>query len=388
METVFAIIAGLILLTLLVVIHELGHALVARRNGVIVEEFGIGFPPRARAKRVAKSFLGKDVEYSLNWLPLGGFVKLQGEHDEDGGKKGDFGRASFWAKTKIMFAGVVMNWLAAIVLFTILALVGIPKVIDNQFVVASDTVTVSEQPIFSSVEPDSPAAKAGLVAGDVIKSVEGEKLTSASRLNAITEANKGEDIIIEYERNGLTQSTVASLRSDNDDGRGYLGAGAFQSEWYRATWSAPVVGVGLTGQLSWLTLKSIGSMATNFFTGIVGKLNPNQEAQKVADEKIAAAGENVAGPVGLIGVVLPGLIKEGPQFTILIAAVISLSLAVLNTLPIPGLDGGRWTLIAVYRALRRPLTKEREEQIVSYGMLFLLGLFVLITVADIGKFFN
>lgn len=388
METILAILAGLILLTLLVVIHELGHAMVARRNGVIVEEFGIGFPPRARAKRVAKSFLGKNVVFSLNWLPLGGFVKLQGEHDEDGGKAGDFGRASFWAKTKIMFAGVVVNWLAAIVLFSILALVGIPKVIDNQFTVAADTVTVSEEPIFSSVEADSPAEKAGLAVGDIIKTVEGEPLESASQLNAITEANKGKDIIIEYERDGAIRSTIASLRPDNNEGKGYLGAGAFQSEWYRATWSASIVGAGLTGQLSWLTLKSIGDMAGNFFTGIIGKLNPDEAAQQAANKKIAAAGENVAGPVGLIGVVLPGLIKEGPQFTILIAAVISLSLAVLNTLPIPGLDGGRWTLIAVYRALRRPLTKEREEQIVSYGMLFLLGLFVLITVADIGKFFN
>lgn len=388
METIFAILAGLILLTLLVVIHELGHALVARRNGVVVEEFGIGFPPRARSKRVAKSFLGKDVVFSLNWLPLGGFVKLQGEHDEDGGKAGDFGRASFWAKTKIMFAGVAVNWLAAILLFTLLALVGIPKVIDDQFTVTSDTVTVSEDPVFSGIESDSPAAKAGLAVGDVIKSVEGEALTSASQLNAITDANKGEDIVIKFERDGVVQTTIATLRSENDEGKGYLGASAFQSEWYRATWSAPIVGVGLTGQLSWLTLKSIGEMATNFFGGIIGKLSSSQETQRIADQKIAAAGENVAGPVGLIGVVLPGLIKEGPQFTILIAAVISLSLAVLNTLPIPGLDGGRWSLIAVYRALRRPLTKEREEQIVSYGMLFLLGLFVLITVADIGKFFN
>ncbi len=388
MITILAIIAGLLILTFLVVIHELGHAIVARRNGVTVEEFGVGFPPRARARKVKKSFLGKNVEYSLNWLPLGGFVKLQGEHDEDGGKNGDFGRASFWAKTKIMLAGVLVNWAAAAVLLTILALVGIPKVVDDQFTVASDTITTAESPVLNYVGEDSAAATAGLKVGDTLISVAGQTLTTASQLSEITTAEKGKGIVIEYQRDGVTESTVATLRASNDDGKGYLGAGVAQRVWYRATWSAPIVGVGLTGQLSWLTLQGIGSMAGSFFSGVVEKLNPDQAAQQQANQKLAAAGENVAGPIGLIGVILPGLIMAGPQFVILITAIISLSLAVLNTLPIPGLDGGRWALIAVYRALKRPLTKEREEQIVGYGMMFLMGLFVLITVADIGKFFN
>ncbi len=388
METFFAILAGLLILTFLVVIHELGHGIIARRNGVTVEEFGVGFPPRAKGWKKAKSFLGKNVEYTLNWLPLGGFVKLQGEHDEDGGKPGDFGRASFWAKTKIMFAGVAVNWAAAILLLTGLALVGVPKLIDNQFTVASDTTTTYEAPVLNFVEDGSPASEAGLKSGDTLVTVAGQPLESASQLSELTAANKGKPIVITYTRDGQEQATTAVLRAENANSKGYLGAAAYQREWYRATWSAPIVGVGLTAQLSWLTLQGIGDMASNFFTGLVEKLNPSQEVRQKADEKIAAAGENVAGPVGLIGVILPGLIKAGPQYVVLITAVISLSLAVLNSLPIPGLDGGRWTLIAVYRALRRPLKKEREEQIVGYGMMFLMGLFVLITVADVGKFFG
>ena len=112
METVFGIIVGLLVLTIIVVLHELGHALVAKRNGVIVEEFGIGFPPKAWGKKLSRSILGKNVVYSVNWLPLGGFVKLQGEHDTDT-KKGDYGRATFWQKTKILLAGVAANWLTA-----------------------------------------------------------------------------------------------------------------------------------------------------------------------------------------------------------------------------------------------------------------------------------
>jgi regulator of sigma E protease len=211
---------------------------------------------------------------------------------------------------------------------------------------------------------------------------------SSAQLSSLTEANKGTEVEIVYQRNGARAETTATLRANNDENQGFLGVSAQVDESYRSTWSAPIVGVGLTAQLSWETLKGIGGMAANFFGGLVEKLNPDEEVREQADEKIAAAGQNVAGPVGLIGVVLPRLLQSGVEYIVLITAVISLSLAVLNSLPIPGLDGGRWALIAVYRALRRPLTKEREEQIVGYGMLFLLAIFVLITVADVGKFFN
>jgi regulator of sigma E protease len=120
------IIVGLLILVLLVVVHELGHGIVAHRNGVKVEEFGVGFPPKAWAKKVASSVLGKDVLFSLNWLPLGGFVRLQGEHDS-ATKKGDYGAASYWVKTKILLAGVVMNWIIAALLITALAFLGFGK---------------------------------------------------------------------------------------------------------------------------------------------------------------------------------------------------------------------------------------------------------------------
>lgn len=406
MTTFFAILGGLLLLTILVVIHELGHAIAARRNGVTVEEFGVGFPPRAKAWKKKKSFLGKNVEYSVNWLPIGGFVKLQGEHDEDGGKEGDFGRASFWAKTKIMFAGVAINWLAAIVLLTILALFGIPQLVSNQFYVESDAVITSSPVIVGSVVEGLPADEAGLQEGDVIDRITVQTgcpqsmdiecnpptATTTDQIVELTKDNPGSTLQITYHRDGELALTIVDNRTADEakDGKGYIGV-SFESTSptvVRSTWSAPVVGVGLTAQLSWETFKGIGGMAGNFFGGLIEKLNPDEAAQQQANEKIAAAGENVAGPVGLIGVILPNLIQAGPTYIVMITAVISLSLAVLNSLPIPGLDGGRWALIAVYRALRRPLTKEREEQIVGYGMLFLLGLFVLITVADIGKFFN
>ena len=384
MEVILGILVGLIILVFLVAIHEFGHGVVARRNGVVVEEFGIGFPPRAWARKIKSSVLGRDVLYTLNWLPLGGFVKLQGEHDADTGK-GDYGAVSFWAKTKILLAGVAVNWLAAAVLFTVLALVGIPKLIDGQFMLDSDSRVVRQSPTISFVAPDSPADKAGLTVQDEIIKLDQEKLSDAADLASLTESKKGQVISVTYLRDGQTRQAEVKLRDNNRDGQGYLGAGATQQTLMYATWSAPVVGIGLTGQLTWLTLEGLGSTLVSFVSGVFQKLVPDDGVQKQADENLSKAGQNVAGPVGLLGVILPNLIDAGIRYVMLIAGVISLSLAVLNALPIPALDGGRWFVTALYRVLKRPLTPEREQQIHGYGFMALMGLFVLITVADIGK---
>ena len=135
---IFGIVIGLVSLTFLVALHELGHALAAKKNGVKLKEYAVGFPPRLKSfKAKTNKILPKGTKISIGSIPLGGFVQLKGEHDSDS-KKGDYGAASFWAKTQILFAGVVMNWLIAIVIFTILALFGMPKLIPNQFYLASD----------------------------------------------------------------------------------------------------------------------------------------------------------------------------------------------------------------------------------------------------------
>ena len=383
-----SIILGLLILTFLVAIHELGHGIMARRNGVVVEEFGIGFPPRAKSRKVKKSILGKNVLYSLNWLPLGGFVKLQGEHDSDTGK-GDYGAASFWAKTKILLAGVAVNWLAAVVLLSALSLYGIPKILPDsvgQFTVASDTIVVGEPPQIVGVQADSPAAKAGIAEGDTVLRFDGEEVASTSALIAAGRAAAGQTIDVVVERDGTERALTVTLRDEQaGQEQGYLGASLGGNERLRATWSAPIVGVGLTLQMTWLTLGGVADTLANFVTGVVQQLNPDGERREAAREKVAEAGQNVAGPVGLIGAILPRLIEAGPAHIILITAIISLSLAVLNALPIPALDGGRWFLTALYRVLRRPLTAEREESVNAIGFMVLIGLFVLITVADVGK---
>lgn len=387
MELVFGIILGLFVLVLLVVVHEIGHGVVARRNGVEVEEFGVGFPPLAWGKKIKKSFLGKDVRYSINWLPLGGFVRLKGEYD-DAKVSGGYGAASYWAKTKILFAGVAMNWLVAILLFTVLAWMGLPKIIDNQFSVASDTQIVergSARVTVAQVVEGSPAEKAGFLPDDVLLSLNGTQLKSSAQFAELTAENKGREVQVRYERDDAVETKVVQLR-DNDT-EGYLGIAASGGvqELLRSTWSAPVVGVGTTVQLTYVTLQGLGKLLGDLGTGFVSQFSANEEVRRNGDESLAAAGNSVAGPVGIVGVIFPQAGQAGLTPILFLTAIISLSLAVMNALPIPALDGGRWTVMTIYRLRKKTLTREREESIQGIGMLTLFGLIILVTVADIGK---
>lgn len=384
MNILLGIIVGIIVLTILVVAHELGHALVAKRYGTIVEEFGVGFPPQAWSKKISKSFLGRDVVYSVNWLPLGGFVKLQGEHDDDSGK-GDYGTLTFWQKTQVLLAGVVMNWVLAVILITILALVGIPKILPNQFSVPADTHMVNQPVELLSVSKGLPAAQAGLKQGDQIVRFDNKPVSSPDDLATSTARNKGKTVDVTYERNGKKHTTQVDLRASDSDKRGYLGVEPAQRQIMRATWSAPIVGVCTTAQLTWLTLQSLGQLVGNTVSGLVMKLSPDKVSQQQANTNLAAAGNSVAGPLAIFGIIFPAADKMGPAYVVMIAAVISLTLAVMNILPIPALDGGRWFVTALYRIFRRPLTKVAEDRIHGTGFMVLMLLVVVITIADIGK---
>lgn len=377
---VLSIAIGLFVLVILVVLHELGHAVAARRNGVVVEEFGIGFPPRAWAKKLKNGVL-----LSLNWLPLGGFVKLQGENDS-ATKKGDYGAASMWAKTKILLAGVLANWVTAVILFTVLALTGLPKIIPDQFTVASDTTEIRQPVTVSVVSKDSPADKAGLKAGDQIVRFAGRPLDEPKDLTAMAEQYKGDTVEIIYKRNNVEKNASLKLRSENTDKKGYLGVGAQQQTTYRATWSAPIVGVVLTGQLTQVTFQSLGDMLAKLGTGIFQKLSFDSASQKQGDQKLGEVGDGVAGPIAILGILFPSARDAGLTSLVLITAVISLTLAVMNILPIPALDGGRWFVTVLFRALKKPLSKELEERIHGTGFMVLMGLVILVTIADVSKF--
>ena len=170
--------------------------------------------------------------------------------------------------------------------------------------------------------------------------------------------------------------------------KGYIGMIPVQDAKIYASWSAPIVGVGTVVQMMGETLKGVGQLFANFFGGLVQKLSFDQATRQQADQKIAQAGQAVAGPVGLLGVIFPALIGGELTTFVLFVAIISLTLAVMNALPIPALDGGRWAVTAIFRGLKKPLSKELEEQIHGTGMMVLLALTLLITISDVFKFFK
>ena len=206
------LILGLVLFIFLVVAHEFGHFMVARRNGVQIEEFGIGFPPRIWSRKTKKGYL-----FSINWLPLGGFVKLKGENDADE-SKGSLGAASLWSKSKILLAGVAMNLIVCFVLLTIIAIIGMPQLVANQFTIKTDTTTTGEKVLVGYIEPKSPAASIGLKSSDQLEGIglSPNALTpvkNADGLPAITKTYAGETVYIRYDYSGLQYTKKVTLRS-------------------------------------------------------------------------------------------------------------------------------------------------------------------------------
>ncbi len=380
---------GFILFIGLILIHEWGHFIVARRNGVEAEEFGLGLPPRAWGKKLKSGMI-----ISLNWLPLGGFVKLKGEHDSDE-RPGSFGAASLAAKSKIMLAGVAMNALAGLLLLTILAAVGLPKLIDNQYSVARDTKVIHSQLLVGYIEPDSPAAKAGLSSRDSIKAIttkaQTRTIATAEDLHSATTDLAGQTVELIIKRNGKQETKNVTLRSleeveptlNTKNPKGYLGISPNELSVYRATWSAPIVALGFTKQLVVLSVQGLGHALGGLGSAIAGTITSNKEARVNGQTEATA---EVGGPVA-IGALLWDGGTLGFSFMLMIIAVVSLTLALMNVLPLPALDGGRLLMMLISRGvLKRPLTKRVEETLIGLSMALLFVLFALITIVDVKRF--
>lgn len=434
MDIFIGVIVGLVVLMFLVTAHEFGHFIAARHSGVNVLEFGIGFPPRAiawkkdpktgkwhrlprkewkkeKASKVVysetndRNFAQKGMIFSLNWLPIGGFCQMDGESAADT-RVGTFGKADFWAKTKILFAGVAMNWLVAIVIFTILAWTGMPEFLDNQFTIESDTRTETTPVEITSVAKDSPADKAGMEVGDKIVQVDGKDVQYAGEITDINELHAGEEVIYKISRDAITYTAACAPCLEGQecycpsetktlvldlpvilnpaDSEYLLGVTMATSQTLSySTWSAPLVGVGLTAQLTGETFKGVGVMLWNLISGVGSQFSSDAEVRESGQEAISAVGDSVSGPVGIIGVLFPAFTSAGPANLAFLAALISVSLACMNVLPIPALDGGRWLLIAIYKIRKKKLTKETEEKIVSRAFMVLLALIFIVTILDI-----
>jgi regulator of sigma E protease len=374
--SVLLLIIGLLLFIGLVVLHEFGHFIMARRNGVEVEEFGIGFPPRIWSKKTKSGF-----DFSINWLPIGGFVKLKGESDS-ATASGTFGAASTIVKTKIMLAGVFMNLLIAFVLFMGLAWVGIPQLISNQYTVKSNTKVVSNEVLVGYVESNSPASKAGLQSHYRLLSIgtvggQTNYIKSSDQLPALTKKYAGQKVVIHYEEGNNLEKTTVTLRTEKaveasvkrGDPEGNLGISPTEINLDRSTWSAPIVAAGLIKQFTVITFQGLGTVFSALLKG---------QGHRAASQ--------VSGPVGIV-VLLKASSTLGYQFVLMLIAIISLTLAIMNVLPIPALDGGRLFMILLTHLFGKQMSQDMEERLVGASFVLLMFIIALVTVVDVKRFF-
>jgi len=383
---ILSILLGITVLSVLVIIHELGHYLVAKRNGVEVEEFGLGFPPKVWGKIMGRGIMR--TYYSFNLLPLGGFVRLKGETTASN-EPGSFGAASLWVKSKITYAGVAVNLVAAMLFLGIVAAIKMPVVFDNQFMVATDSEILTDEMQIGLTNFNTPAEDAGLQPGDIVYKIGPYVVDDDASLRYALRQQAGDTVQIEYYDSSENQGVTSALDINSDDEaqqplknelgeivrdsegqpikQGYTGSVISRYQEFKATWSAPIVGVVSALQFSWETLALLGDMVTNVFQG-----------------EFEAATAGVAGPVGIFYIFSQ---VDSLSTVLLLSGIISLSLAVMNFLPIPALDGGRMAVTYLYNITNRELTAEKEEAIHGAGMAFLLIIVALITVVDVQRFF-
>ena len=350
----------ILVIVALIVVHEFGHFIAAKLSGMRVDEFGLGYPPRAL-------LLGKigETEYTLNWLPFGGFVKIYGE---DGGA----GARAFGARPRILqaivlIAGIAMNLVFAYVLITSALVMGTPRAL-----MPSELSTATHLELaVANVLPGSPAARAGLLAGDSIMSAEDTMgqwhATDPASFSAFVADSQGKPIALSVKHDGHLVSIDATpvagvVKSDPSRfalgvevatiGVVPIGFGAAVTEGARLTWDTTV----LTAQGLW-----------HFFYGVF---------------TLSADLSQVAGPVGIAGAV-GSASAQGLGDLLSIMAVISINLALINLIPVPALDGGRLLFVLIESIIRRPIKPSVARAVNTVGFVALILLMVVVTAHDI-----
>jgi regulator of sigma E protease len=355
----------------LVLVHELGHFIMARRAGVKVHEFGIGFPPRAAVLR-----RGPETIYTLNWLPIGGFVRLEGEDGESVDRRA-FVNQKLGTRLRILLAGVAINFLLAWVIFTGIAMLADPIM----------NVRIG------SVSPGSPAALAGLVGaddaagadvdadatgGDVILAIDGRRFpvfdgmggqvdgaTRPPPLQYLAE-RPGQTVVLTVRHtDGSVEDIEATLRPASEIAtQGALGVRIVelpQEEVTRGPLEAVMVGFVRTVEASTLILRGVAELVTNL------------------------ANPPVAGPVGIVGIVGEVRAELPPVFLIWLVGLLSANLAVINALPFPPMDGGRVAVALIKAASRDRISPATERAVYLTGFALLMALLVWVTAQDIGR---
>ena len=339
--------------SVLVFVHEAGHFLMAKWRKVAVEEFGFGLPPRLWGKKF------KGTVYSLNWIPLGGFVKLKGEDPEMAG----FGDAdSFRVKSKvsraaIILAGVLGNLLLAWLIFSFLFAIGNPGIFGKV--------------IIEEVVSGSPAEVAGLRKDDVVLAIDGREVGTTEDLILEVNRQAGQEVGLEIERQGLSLQMRLVPRIEPPEGEGALGIKIAMVEPEVILTKYPL------WQAPWYALCEVGALLRSMILGFGAMLVGIFTRGEVPTE--------VAGVVG-IKALTDVAASMGKRFFLQFIALLNLNLFIFNLLPIPALDGGRLLFLGFEAVLRRKLNPKIEKIANNLSLALLLLLSVLVTIQDISRF--
>ncbi len=374
------IIIAFISLIGLIILHELGHFLLAKKFGVKVEEFGLGYPPRLFGKKFGETI------YSLNLLPLGAFVKLYG-HEERIDDPRSFTTKPFWQKALIILGGVISFWVVAAILLTIVMYLGIPTQIGDD----ENHNLVEPKVQIMAVAPASPAEKAGIKVGDAIIKIKNEqvprkreqegavdssttaKIKNISKIKEVqelTEKYKGQEIALTIQRGKEIFDVSLIPRETPPKDEGAMGVALIRTALKSYSWyQAPVQGILATGNLTRMVIEGWGMTISSLFQG-----------------KGIPAGVELRGPVGIFEL-FAQVGSLGLTYFLHFIALISICLALINVLPIPSLDGGWLFFLVIEKIKGKPVSQKIEQKITVVFFCLLITLMIYVTIKDIARIF-
>jgi len=355
----------------LVLVHELGHFLTAKWSKMRVDEFAIGFPPRLL------SFKKGETEYSINLLPIGGYVKILGENGIDEITETDrtksFGARPYWQQAVVLIAGVTMNILVAWLIFFAVAMIGTPTFVSHPTTNSHLTVV--------SILPDSPASEVDIPLGAIITSItpinttgvntdEIAPLTPAS-LSEIITTNPDSEFELSYTLNSQFHTIAVSPKTGVIEENPEQAAIGLSTALVEVIKENPITAIGTA---TYRTIDAIYAITTGLITFFASAFT------------LSADLTQVAGPIGIAGMVGEAA-QLGLVSLLTFTAFISLNLAVINLLPIPALDGGRLVFVLIEAIIRRPLDPKWTNIINLAGFILLISLMIAVTYGDIVKLF-
>lgn len=365
-QNMLTIVVFIIILGVLVLVHELGHFLVARLNGIKAEEFGFGFPPRVfgvfkddrdgkwKFIKGSKEVVSKNTVYSLNWFPIGGFVKIKGEDGEEKKDADSFASKSAGARISVLIAGVLMNFLLAWFLLSMTFMLGTLQDVTGERVPGSKI-------IIQGIEENSPAQQMGLKMGDFLLAGESGAFASVENVQTYVNENKGKEISLYVQRAGKEIKLSGIPRSQPENGRGALGISAM----------AEVVNRKFSFLAAfWKGLLEIGAIML-MMLDVIGKL--------VAGNKTGLEVTGIVGIASYTGKIIP----LGFSFLLRFAAILSVNLGIVNILPFPALDGGRVLFVLLEKIKGSPVSQKVEHFFHTAGFLILITLMVVVTYFDL-----